>query len=89
MEKLTGTDHGDASNALLTFYRDQAKSLEESGHYFMAATALAFAVETAVLTYLLVEFGEDNGGELQIPSNVGFYHLVDASPRNRRSSRPH
>jgi hypothetical protein len=79
MAKLTGTDHGDASNALLTFYTDQAKSLEQSGHYFMAATALAFAVETAVLTYLLVEFGEDNGGELQIPSNVGFYDLVNAA----------
>ena len=79
MAKLTGATHGDASNALLVFYRDQAKSLETSGHYFMAAVALAFAVETAVLTYLLVEFGEENGGELQIPSNVGFYDLVDAA----------
>ncbi len=79
MAKLTGTDHGDASNALLIFYRDQAKSLEKTGHYFMAAIALAFAVETAVLTYLLVEFGEDNGGELQIPSNIGFYDLVVAA----------
>ena len=79
MAKLTGTNHGDASNALLTFYIDQAKSLEKSGHYFMAAIALAFSVETAVLTYLLVEFGEDNGGELEIPSNLGFYDLVDAA----------
>lgn len=79
MAKLTGTNHGDASNALLTFYQDQAKSLEASGHYFMAAIALAFAVETAVLTYLLVEFGEDNGGELKIPSSVGFYDLVEAA----------
>jgi hypothetical protein len=45
----------------------------------MTAIALAFAVETAVLTYLLVEFGDDNGGELQIPSNIGFYDLVDAA----------
>ncbi len=79
MAELTGTKHGDASNALLSFYRDQAKSLEASGHYFMAAIALAFAVETAVLTYLLVEFGDDNGDELKIPSTVGFYDLVDAA----------
>lgn len=79
MAKLTGTNHRDASNVLLNFYVAQAKSLEESGHYFMAAIALAFAVETAVLTYLLVEFGEDNGGELEIPSNVGFFDLVDAA----------
>jgi hypothetical protein len=79
MAKLTGTAHGDASNALLNFYIAEAKGLEEKGHYFMAAIALAFAVETAVLTYLLVEFGDDDGGELQIPSNVGFYDLVDAA----------
>jgi len=79
MAKLTGTNHGDASNVLLNFYVAQAKSLEESGHYFMAAIALAFAVETAVLTYLLVEFGDDNGGELEIPLNVGFFDLVDAA----------
>jgi hypothetical protein len=42
----------------------------------MAAIALAFAVETAVLTYLLVEFGEDNGGELKISTSVGLYDLV-------------
>jgi hypothetical protein len=79
MAKLTGTDHGDAANALLSFYHQQAKSLEGSGHYFMAAIALAFGVETAVLAYLLVEFGEDNGGELKIPSSVGFYDLVEAA----------
>jgi len=44
----------------------------------MAVVALAFAVETAVLTYLLVEFGDDNGSELTIPSTIGFYDLVDA-----------
>jgi hypothetical protein len=79
MAKLTGTAHGDAANALLSYYYDQAKSLEASDHFFMAAVALAFAVETAVLTYLLVEFGEDNGGELEIPSSVGIYDLVEAA----------
>jgi hypothetical protein len=79
MAQLTGTQHGDAANALLSFYCEQAKSLEASGHYFMAAIALAFAVETAVLTYLLVEFGEDNGGELKISTSVGLYDLVEAT----------
>lgn len=79
MAKLTGTLHGDAANRLLSFYHEQAKDLEASGHYFMAAIALAFAIETAVLTYLLVEFGDDNGGELKIPSSVGFYDLVEAA----------
>lgn len=36
-------------------------------------------METTVLTYLLVEFGEDNGGELKIPTSVGFYDLVEAA----------
>ena len=36
----------------------------------MAAVALGLALETAVLTYLLVEFGEENGGELEIPDSV-------------------
>jgi hypothetical protein len=79
MVKLTGTQHGDAANALLSFYHEQAKSLEASGYYFMAAISLAFAVETAVLTYLLVECGEDNGGELKIPSSVDYYDLVEAA----------
>jgi len=79
MSKLTGTIHGDAANELMSFYKDQAKSLESSGHLFMAAVALALAVETAVLVYLLVEFGADNGGELRIPSSVGFADLVDAA----------
>lgn len=63
----------------MSYYRDQAKNLEVSGHFYMAAVALAFAVETAVLVYLLVEFGEDNGGELQIPSSVGFSDLIEAA----------
>ena len=45
----------------------------------MAAVALAFAVETAVFAYRLVEFGEDNGGELQIPSSIGFCDLIEAA----------
>jgi hypothetical protein len=79
MGKLTGTRHGDAANALFAFYEDRARELEETGQYFMAAIALAFAVETAVLTYLLVEFGEDNGGELQIPDNVNMAELIAAA----------
>jgi len=61
MGNLTGTRHGDAARELLSFYQDKADELEESGQY-LAAIALAFAVEAAVLSYLLVEFGEDNGG---------------------------
>ena len=45
----------------------------------MAAIALAFGIETAILTFLLVEFGEENGGELQIPDNVNFFDLIDAA----------
>ena len=78
MGKLTGTRHGDVANDLLTFYQDKAHELEESGQYFMAAIALGFAVETAVLTYLLVEFGEENGGELEIPDSVNLSELIDA-----------
>jgi hypothetical protein len=77
--KLTGTKHGDAANDLFAFYQDQALKLEESGYYYMAAIALAFALETAVLTYLLVEFGEDNGDELQIPHSVNFSELIEAA----------
>ena len=75
MGELTGTRHGDAANELLGFYQDRALELEQSGQYFMAAIALALALETAVLTYLLVEFGEENGGELQIPDNVSMSEL--------------
>ncbi len=70
MGKLTGTRHGDAANDLLAFYNDKVHEVEESGQYFMAAITLALALETAVLTYLVVEFGEDNGGELEIPDSV-------------------
>jgi hypothetical protein len=78
--KLTGTRHGDAANELLAFYEEKAHELEESGQYFMAAIALAFALETAILTYLLVEFGEDDGsGELQIPDSVNMSELIEAA----------
>ena len=79
MGKLTGTQHGDAANELLGFYTDKACELEDSGQYSMAAIALALALETAVLTYLLVEFGEDNGGELQIPPSVNMSELIEAA----------
>jgi hypothetical protein len=79
MGKLTGTKHGDAANALFAFYSDKAHELEEAGQYFMAAIALAFGIETGVLTYLLVEFGEENGGELQIPDDVNFFNLIGAA----------
>jgi len=79
MGKLTGTRHGDSANDLLVFYQDKAHELEESGQYFMAAVALALALETAVLTYLLVEFGEDNGGELQIPDSLNMSELIEAA----------
>ena len=49
MGKLTGTRHGDAANDLMAFYQDKAHELEEAGQYFMAAIALGFAIETAVL----------------------------------------
>ena len=79
MAKLTGTNHGDAANKLFAFYVEKAHQLEESGQYFMAAIALAFGVEAAILTYLLVEFGEENGGELEIPDKSNFFDLIGAA----------
>jgi hypothetical protein len=79
MGKLTGTRHGDAANELLGFYSDKVNELEESGQYFMAAIALGFALETAILTYLLVEFAEENGGELEIPDSVDLCQLIEAA----------
>jgi hypothetical protein len=78
MGKLTGTRYGDAANELFAFYQGKAQELEETGQYYMAAIALAFALETGILTYLLVEFGEDNGGELEIPDRVNMAELIDA-----------
>jgi len=79
MGRLTGTYHADAANALLGFYAEKAAELEDAGQYFMAALALAFGIETAILAYLLVEFGEDNGGELQVPDDVDFFGLIEAA----------
>jgi hypothetical protein len=78
MGKLTGTRHGDAANDLFAFYSDKADELEAAGQYYMAAIALAFALETGLLTYLLVEFGAENGGELKIPDNVNMADLDEA-----------
>lgn len=79
MAHLTGTKHGDAVNALLTFYQTEAEKLEASGSYFMAAVALGAALETALLAYMLVEWGEDNGGELEIPDDVRLVNLIEAA----------
>jgi hypothetical protein len=80
MGKLTGTRHGDAANDLLTFYSEKATELEDSGQFFMAAIALGFALETAILVYLLVEFGEDDGkGELEIPDSVNMSELIEVA----------
>lgn len=79
MGKLTGTVHGDAANNLVAFYDDKVKELAAAGQYFMAAVALGLAAETVLLTYLLVEFGEDNGGELEIPDSVGMSDLIEAA----------
>lgn len=81
MGALTGTTHGDQANALLAFYQDQAEKLEKAGLYFMAAVALGAALETALLTYMIVEWGEDNGGELKIPENVSLNDLIAAVNR--------
>jgi hypothetical protein len=79
MGKLTGTAHGDAANDLLAFYSDKVLELERTGQFHMAAVALAFTLEPAILTYLLVEFGEDNGGELRIPDSVDMADLIEAA----------
>ncbi len=79
MALLTATKHGDAANQLLAFYEDRVTELEGGGQYFMAAIALGLALETALLTYMLVEFGEDNGGELEIPDSVNMAELIEAA----------
>lgn len=76
MTKLTGNKHGDAANALFAFYQEKANALEEGGQFFMAAIALALALEAAVLTYLLVEFDEGDDGELKIPSSINMSALI-------------
>jgi hypothetical protein len=79
MAVLTGTKHGDAANELMVFYQEEAKKLAGSGSYFMAAVALGAALETALLTFMLVEWGEENGGELKIPATVSLDDLIDAA----------
>lgn len=79
MAKLTGTRHGDAANELVGFYQDKAQELEDAGQCFMAAVALAFAAEAALLAYLLVEFGDENGGEIRIPHSVNMSDLIEAA----------
>jgi len=79
MGKLTLTKHGGAVNALLSFYKNEVDELEEAGQYFMAAVALAFALETVILSYLLVELEEDETGQIGIPDSVSMSGLVDAA----------
>ena len=88
MGKLTGTEHGDAANDLVRFYQEKAEELAASGQYFMAAIALGFALEAVVLAYLLVEFGEENGGELQIPDSVNLSELIAAANQINVLSAP-
>jgi hypothetical protein len=54
MAKLTGLGTVMPPTNFGGFARDEVRELEESGQYFMAAVALALALETAVLTYLVV-----------------------------------
>jgi hypothetical protein len=81
MGTLTGTNHGDAANRLMAFYQQQADKLEAAGSYFMAALALGAALETALLAYMLVEWGEDNGGELEIPDDFALDDLIRAAKK--------
>ncbi len=81
MGHLTGTSHGDAVNALLTFFQNEANKLEASGSYFMAAVALGAALESALLGYMLVEWGEDNGEEFLIPDGVSLDDLILAAKK--------
>jgi len=76
---LTGTKYADRVNALLVFYQTQAQKLEASRSYFMAAVALGAALETALLGYMLVEWSEDNRGELEIPDDVRLNDLIRAA----------
>lgn len=77
MAKLTGIKHADAAQRLLDFYVDKSFELEKSRQYFMAAIALAFALETAILTYFLVElYDEKEDDDIKIPDSVGMADLV-------------
>jgi hypothetical protein len=78
MGKLIESRHGDAARELMQFYLEKASELEDSGQYFMAAIALAFAMETAILAYFLVEFN-DESHETAIPDKVNFAALIEAA----------
>lgn len=80
--ELTGTEHGDAANALMDFYQEKVQELRKAGQFFMAAVTLGLALETAILAYLLVEFMEDEetGQEdLKIPADVNLSGLIEAA----------
>jgi hypothetical protein len=81
MAKLTGMQHGDAANDLMAFYQEKVQELEQLGQHFMATIALGFALETAILAYLLVEFHgqEDGTGGLKIPTSVNMSELIEAA----------
>lgn len=80
MGKLTGTRHGDAANELVAFYREKFRELSASNQYFMAAVALAMGLEAAVLAYLLIEFGEEDGsGDRKIRDSVSLAELIEAA----------
>lgn len=76
MTKLTGTAHGDAANNLVIFYQEQANKLEKSRQYFMAAVALGLAMETVILTYLLLSLDEDAGSDVGIPASVSMAEMI-------------
>lgn len=79
MGVLTGTNHGDGANDLFLFYQQSSKALAASGQFFMAAVALALAAEAILLAYMLVEFQNQEAGDLQIPGEVGFSQLIEAA----------
>jgi hypothetical protein len=80
MAMLTGARHADAAQRLFDYYMDKSFELEKSRQYFMAAIALAFALETAILTYLLVEFhAEEDDPGISIPDSVGMADLVQCA----------
>jgi hypothetical protein len=79
MGKLTETKHADDATKLLTFYQNEAKKLEPSGSYFMAAVALGAALETALIVFMLVEWDEAEGSETELPDRVLLDELIGAA----------
>jgi len=76
--KLTESKHWEAANTLLMFHQEQAKKLEAGGFYFMAAVALGAALETALLSFFLIEWDEAHG-EAEIPDKVTLDDLILAA----------